>query len=83
MCSAEGGAQLLLCPACVCSGRKAVCGEAVGLHPQGDGICAQLLGTGGGGMNEPFEWKTLVLSMTLSSGCGGGALLFSLRWGWW
>lgn len=39
MCSAEGGAQLLLCPGCVCSGRKAVCGEALGSHPQGDGIC--------------------------------------------
>lgn len=64
VCSAEGGAQLLLCPGCVCSGRKAVCGEATGSHPQGGGICAQLVGAGGGGMNEPFEWKTLVLSMT-------------------
>lgn len=41
-----------------------MCGEATGSHPQGGGICAQLVGAGGGGMNEPFEWKTLVLSMT-------------------
>ena len=60
-----------------------MCGEATGSHPQGGGICAQLSGArGGGGMNEPSEWKTLVLSPTLSSGGqgGGSAALLGVRY---
>ena len=63
---------------CVLGEERSVCGEATGSPPLGDSVCTQQMGAGGGGMNEPFDWKTPVLSMTLSSGCqveGSAALM--------
>ena len=42
-----------------------MCGEATGSPPWGVSVCTQQMGAGGGGVNEPFEWKTPVLSMTV------------------
>lgn len=49
-----------------------MCGEATGSPPEGGGVCAQQMGAGGGGADEPSEWKTPVLRVALSSGRPGG-----------
>lgn len=51
---------------------RSVCGEATGSRPKGGGVCTQQMGAGGGGTDEPSEWKTPVLRMALSSACHGG-----------
>ena len=56
---------------CVLREGSSVCGEATGSLPRGDSVCSQQMGAGRGGINEPFEWETPVLRMTLSSGCQG------------